>query len=111
MSSISEWYAKDGKRMLDSRLTFIEWEEKDTMSVADLWQTSKKFKDYVDDYHVTQGLLRKTDEIDRDIRRLERLVFSIQYRDLVFRKTDEIARDIRRLERLICSIQYKVYCF
>ena len=84
MSSISEWYAKDGKRMLDSRLTFIEWEEKDTMSVADLWQTSKKFKDYVDDYHVTQGLLRQT---------------------------DEIARDIRRLERLICSIQYKVYYF
>lgn len=83
MSSISEWYAKDGKRMLESRLTFIEWEE-DTTSVPDLWATSKKFKDDVDDYHVTQGLLRQT---------------------------DELARDIRRLERLICSIQYKVYYF
>jgi recombinational DNA repair protein RecR len=84
MSSISEWYAKDGKRMLDSRLTFIEWEEKDTMSVADLWQTSKKFKDYVDDYHVTQGLLRQTDELERDIVRLEHLIYSIQNKMYAF---------------------------
>lgn len=84
MSSISERYAKDGKRMLDSRLTFIEWEEKDTMSVADLWQTSKKFKDCVDDYHVTQDLLRQTDELERDIVRLERLICSIQHKVYYF---------------------------
>jgi hypothetical protein len=84
MSSISEWYAKDGKRMLASRLTFIEWEKEDTMSVADLWASSKKFKGHVADYNLTQSLLRQTDELERDIVHLEHLIYSIQNKMYAF---------------------------
>ncbi len=66
------------------RLTYIDWGEEPVMSVADLWTTSKKFKDYVDDYNLTQTILRQTDELERDIVRLEHLIYSIQNKIYAF---------------------------
>jgi len=56
----------DGKRMLRSRLTYIEWEEEEK-STADLWESSKKFKAHVQDHNEHLRFLELNHKLESDI--------------------------------------------
>jgi hypothetical protein len=60
----------DGKRMIRSRFTYIEWEEEEK-STADLWESSKKFKDHVEDHNEHLRFLELNHKLESDIPGLE----------------------------------------
>ena len=75
--SATQFTAKDAKRMRESRLVFIDWGE-DDMSVADLYQTSKRFRRQVLDHNMPARLHHMTDQLEHDIQYLEALLSTFQ---------------------------------
>lgn len=84
MDCITEWSGKEAKRMRMSKLTFIEWEDNPTMAELDAAAPNKKFKAQVYTPSLHKNLLRQTDELERDIVRLEHLIYSIQNKMYAF---------------------------
>ncbi len=76
MSSSTDYSAKDAKRKREPRVTYIQWED-DELSLADLYTESKKFRTNVAEWNLTNDLLRDMDKLERDIRQLQELVYSI----------------------------------
>ena len=76
MSSPAEYTAKETKHKLASGLTVINWDD-DTMRVADLYASSKKFKRYVLDTTMPNDVKVWTDKLERDIMELEEVITNI----------------------------------
>jgi hypothetical protein len=76
MSSPIEFITKETKRKLARGLTVIDWDD-DTMSVADQYASSKKFRRYVLDTTMPNDVKVWTDKLERDIEELEEVITNI----------------------------------
>jgi hypothetical protein len=90
---------KDGKHMLQSRLTHIEWEE-DDKSTADLWTSSKKFKVHVQDHNERLRLLELNHKLESDIPDLD----VKKVRAWLTKLTRDLHRDIMLVEGIVDKI-------
>jgi hypothetical protein len=94
------------EHMRKSRLTFVEWKNDDG-SLADLFQSCKKFRTSVHEH----GMSHQLDKVEREIEKLESFVGGLQFQLMTGLRshengisylTDEVEREMDAVESLLC---------